>query len=58
MGKFIFNVYEFKFEFDANRTEKREKLNFGAHLLHMPKHVFPAVKHALAFLRVQVKDKL
>lgn len=24
----------------------------------MPKHILPAVKHTLAFLRIQVKDKV
>lgn len=29
-----------------------------ANLLHMPEHILPAVKHTLALLRVQVKDKV
>lgn len=33
-------------------------LNLVAHLLHMPEHILPAVKHTLAFLRIQVKDKV
>lgn len=58
MMKYIFDAYEFKFEFDLNRTNKTEKLHFEAHLLHMPKHILPAVKHTLAFLCIQVKDKI
>lgn len=53
MVKYIFDVSEFKFEFECKRNWK-----LGTHLLHMPKHILPAVKHALSFLGVQVKDEL